>query len=500
VPPSSCGGAREDGIRAELQDQEKYPIQLISTVRLSLNELAPISTLPSELLERIFDSCVCWIYWFRKPDHCLAWTQVCTRWRRVALDSPRLWRYIDISHSHFAAEFLVRSRSAPICIVSHSAERFFIDSFHPHRGRLRSIDVILRFNDMQEFLSSVGPELPNLTSLYLALLPCSRNILYDVRIPSVRQLALDGVAVPWDFCSDLTHLSLRRLGEGFSPSVYQLGSILERSPQLECLQVENIFAAVSDRVPDFIVALPRLHKLTLFSQPPQFISYLLAGISIPSSAKLQLTCPSFDQISASIPRCTEHIQNLDTSTDVTILRLRRWSVQLLRQTSSPWSEDLSDTSLSITFLSPLPTPLFHSLRHSFDLSRLTGVELDAGVLGDVSMSTMEDLFAAMPCITTLRVALTELGMLLALLGKPVSSAPGGMLCPSLNRLSFSRPGDVWWAFAECWLQSVQTCVQDRMQHVPIRVLEFIRCQGISVQTVEPLAKFVENIIILDSFE
>ena len=59
---------------------------------------SPVDSMPIELLESIFDAYVRWLYARRLPENCPAWTQVCTRWRCVALRSVRLWQYIDLSH------------------------------------------------------------------------------------------------------------------------------------------------------------------------------------------------------------------------------------------------------------------------------------------------------------------------------------------------------------------------------------------------------------------
>ena len=217
-----------------------YPAASPSPTKSSIPAPSPVASMPNELLESIFDACVRWLYARRLPENCLAWTQVCTRWRCVALGSVRLWQYIDLSHARFAREFLIRSTFAPIFIMAHAPDKRFTGSLHPHAGRICSIDVVFRSHDMLHLLTDLGSVLPNLSALSLALQPGSQNLRCDMRINNVRRLALNGIAIPWDTCSNLTQLSLRGLGETFAPTISQLRSILDNSPELESFRTENV--------------------------------------------------------------------------------------------------------------------------------------------------------------------------------------------------------------------------------------------------------------------
>jgi hypothetical protein len=451
--------------------------------------------MPIELLERFFHACIRWLYARRLPENCLAWTQVCARWRCVALGSARLWQYIDLAHARFAQEFLTRSKFAPVFIMTHAPEKRFAGSLHLHAYRICSIDVVLHSNDMQHLLEDVACDLPNLSVLSLALQPGSHNTRCHIRINHVRRLALNGIAVSWDDCSNLTQLSLRGLGETFAPSLWQLCSILDQSPELESLRIENSAITVPfwAMMPGHsIIRLPSLRELVLFSQAPQFIHYLLTQFHIPPPAKLQLTCPSYSQLPELGRIFTESDKIVDTETRVAALRLRRWSVQLLRCASAPWSENYTDISASITFLSPWQTPQIHNFRHLIDVSRLKTLELDAVILDDIPTDAMQRLFTAMPCLHTLRVALNELAVLLAILDPATT---GGLLCPHLRVLSFSRSNDVWWSF-DRWLRTLLECVKNRaLRSARLKNLGFIRCHGINAHIVEPLRQFVDDVVV-----
>ena len=127
------------------------------------------------------------------------------------------------------------------------------------------------------------------------------------------------------------------------------------------------------------------------------------------------------------------------------------------------------------------------------MSRLKTLELDAVVLDDIPTNAMQNLLVAMPCLRTLRVALNELAVLLAILDPGIASE---VFCPDLTHLSFSRRNDVWWSFADRWLPGLLECVKNRtFGAARLNNLEFIRCHGINAQVVQPLIPFVNAVVV-----
>jgi hypothetical protein len=103
-------------IDAEIKSLEES----LQALRYRRNELAPISSLPTEVIEAIFSL-------LRvpdtsspstlsgKPDH-LRVAHVCHHWREIALNQPLFWSHIDATtvSSAGAVEILARARMAPL--------------------------------------------------------------------------------------------------------------------------------------------------------------------------------------------------------------------------------------------------------------------------------------------------------------------------------------------------------------------------------------------------
>jgi hypothetical protein len=93
-------------IDAEIKSLEESVRASVRTLRRRRNALAPISSLPIELIADIFSL-------LRLPDTSLAlpildvknkqlaWMRVahvCHQWREIALNTPLLWRHVDFAN------------------------------------------------------------------------------------------------------------------------------------------------------------------------------------------------------------------------------------------------------------------------------------------------------------------------------------------------------------------------------------------------------------------
>lgn len=109
--------------------------------RNSLFQIAPINALPDELLSHIFQLALMPHCSFRDiidplapielPTHAKSLSQVCSRWRRVTMDSPNryLWTHIDLALFHpFRGELVTRgaisaSRAKDMTLDAHIFEQ-----------------------------------------------------------------------------------------------------------------------------------------------------------------------------------------------------------------------------------------------------------------------------------------------------------------------------------------------------------------------------------------
>ena len=477
--------------------EEARILAALSSVRNKLNELVPISSLPAEILEHIFDFCVSWLYGHQKPKHCLAWTQVCFSWRRISFDSSRLWQRIDLCNSHYADQFLVRSKEAPLSVVSISPLKLTTDNLALHAGRLQSIDVFLFPDDMVHLFSSIGGGLMNLTRLSLKVAQTSSTLFLDISLPRVRRLALEYIAVPWDNCQDLTHLSLRGLDPESCPSVSQLHQLFSRSPYLESIRLENFVPKNIILDDDLTQPFPLLHleDMTISSEPFVIIA-ILSGVLISANTRLQLYFSFSKNLESMFPHGIPQMKighRLDAST----VRISRHSMRFILNETQQWSEDLSRCLFTISSASRIAIDVCNSIDHLLDASRITNLELNTGVLFDITNDDMHRLLASLTNVETLSMAFNDLEEIFKMLST-VQPAPFNLLCPRLLEVSFSKPADMWWQFGDRWLDALFDLARVRQHYLlPIHTFEFFQCHGVSHATVEKLQEIVPLVKITE---
>ena len=102
-------------IQKEIQAMEAA----IRALKVRHNSLNFISRLPAELLSWIFELLALsedTTPVGRKP-HCVGVSHVCSQWRHIALECPRLWTHIQCPlYPRWAMEMLKRSKMAPITV------------------------------------------------------------------------------------------------------------------------------------------------------------------------------------------------------------------------------------------------------------------------------------------------------------------------------------------------------------------------------------------------
>ncbi|KAF8652813.1 hypothetical protein AX16_004164 [Volvariella volvacea WC 439] len=485
--------------RAALLKKEAEIAVMLSEVRTGLNNLLPISQLPTDILEDIFAICVSWLYGNQKPKNRLAWTQVCRVWRQVSLDSARLWRCIDLSDSRLAREFLKRSKTSPISMISASPLKLYTDDLHPHAERLQSIDVFLFPDDMNDLFDSIGPNLSNLTDLSLRIPPVSASIRLDIPLPRVRRLNLEAVSLGWSACTSLTHLSLRGMISSFAPSISELQTIFSKSPHLEYIRLENIDSLSTEteegqhhHPPAEAIPLNNLQELIVFAKD-RVVTSILSSISFPPTTRLRLRFQDLHSFfSLRVPYDHHHHHHVPDSeayynnysntydhqkTTPCTLRLTRAGFHLLPHphpnTPKPWSEDPHDILVSV-FSSPSPPTasssssssspsLSHlSLRQSlssilaslsitlnalWSTIHITALELGADVLTpDMPKQDLESFLDSLPHLTTIRVCKNPIEGLISLLSAPdnehdasaeakISSLPHSTLTSMVDKTS-----------------------------------------------------------------
>ncbi|KAK7052172.1 F-box domain-containing protein [Favolaschia claudopus] len=226
----------------------------------------PVLTLPNEIVSEVF---LHFLPTYPEPPPFFGGlspttlTQICHRWRDIALTTPALWRAIDLRGftvewvALLAPVWLERSGCLPLSIRAAESE---LDDFAsifgvliPHRARWEQLDLKL---DDPEHLEVLDGPLPLLRTLSVYLAHCSDHPLLLQSLPCLRTVVLDdyerpSLILPW---SQLASLTLRCLYPA------ECVSILRQTQNLVHCNVK-IWAGQlpEDRLAD--LTLPRLETL-----------------------------------------------------------------------------------------------------------------------------------------------------------------------------------------------------------------------------------------------
>ncbi|ESK97878.1 hypothetical protein Moror_17307 [Moniliophthora roreri MCA 2997] len=286
--------------RSILLSEEAQLIEQLAIIRTKLNTLAPIAVLPPEILLHILSLCAQRTHPIMRQycRHVMAFTQVCRQWRSLALQTSKLWTTIDLCNTAYASTFLTRSKDAQIALVAISPLKSYGESIERHRNRISSIDAILFPDSMLALFRSIDADdvitLNNLTELNLRTPFIIGHVdLSCLQIPAVRRLSLEGVKVDWESCNGLISLRLCGLPITHAPTYHQLLGMLERSPFLEEVELEDAvpvdIESYKSRPP---ISLPYLSKMTIGSKKADVVRVFQGGIIVPSSTQVKIRCPA----------------------------------------------------------------------------------------------------------------------------------------------------------------------------------------------------------------
>jgi len=313
---------------------------LVQSLLSRRNSLAPISTLPPELLARIFRLLILgdldlarfgvpMEFWFKA-------THVCRHWRQVALDDSSLWARVTVteySSSDWVSEMLVRSRNAPLDInLMCEPNPRLLSKFPPHISRTRQLklcELRMHPSHSQRVKDICALEAPALEHFELGILARSpvafRQLagptLFKGQTPRLRRLILSQISIPWSLIprGQLTELKINLSRRTSTPNnsgpddSNQLIDLLINSPELKVLVLEfclpPVLSQVSRGQP---IHLPRLSHLRLGGSTPHVTS-LLSKLKLPSSAVLHLRCisesPSMHYDHQILPPIAAHFHN-----------------------------------------------------------------------------------------------------------------------------------------------------------------------------------------------
>ncbi|KAJ7909672.1 hypothetical protein B0H13DRAFT_2330127 [Mycena leptocephala] len=254
----------------------------------------PVLELPNEIVSDIFMHFLPFYHLFPPLIGLLSptlLTQICRRWREIALGTPALWSTITSYHPsidipfdlaiHAFDAWLKRSRCCPVSSRFDANESQmdvaeFLAMVVPHRARLEH----LKLSSWRSYLPILDGPMPLLRYLDLRLFDSSEAISCR-EMPLLRTVVLNddaafSVILPWAQLTSLTLLCV--YPEECVPILLQTSSLVHCKLEL--------FDSTNDQpTPD--ITLPCLESLTLFNPDRGSVDFLETLI-VPALCSLQI--------------------------------------------------------------------------------------------------------------------------------------------------------------------------------------------------------------------
>ena len=297
------------------------------------NSLAPISSLPTEVIVIIFSI-------LRlsnaplaggKRDH-LAWlrvTHVCHQWRLIALNNPLFWTHIDFTNITLAGvvEMLVRAEKAPLhleaWVTGHNRGHTQFNAFKKElQSRITNIcrleigaDAFFLRRTLKRLVSPAHTlESLSLTTQANYLLATSRpsipNTLFGGTAPQLSFLELHKCNIGWKspLLKGLRHLEIYAPSRRARPSLSVWLDALDEMPQLK----ELVLHSASPIAPPFplnierTVTLPSLTHLNISASSGD-CALALSHLVLPAITRLCITAKSVRSDGGDVPKFLRYV-------------------------------------------------------------------------------------------------------------------------------------------------------------------------------------------------
>ena len=266
-------------------------------------------TLPEEVMHEIFFACARFAVQ-GETEGSWSWVNVsyvCSSWRRIALQSQDLWRYIDFSHPKWHSITFGRAKTCPLHIQTTITDR--------NIGLLyRTLQLAHRIEDIH--LTAPIQHIYSLLAILTHPNPALQSLIVDVRIPQDRSAldVYDPPSFPTDGspllslkymelhsapfylltprCTYLTHFHLHDLPLTERPTLRYFLFMLEKLERLQYLTLDRAFPININfddtgdiRALGRRISLPRLRSISLGGSVTE-IANLLDSIMISPSVRI----------------------------------------------------------------------------------------------------------------------------------------------------------------------------------------------------------------------
>ena len=276
------------------------------------NDYASINRLPNEIISNIMELALVELIsissFYYLQNLCVL-TGISSRWRDVAIESPRLWAYLSSANTPELNEILLkRSKNAPLRVSVEYAMhndttlRAFVENVLTQAHRIKNFyyqDSPQRLTQLQGLFSvpapsletfEIDPEEPKYRAhslLALHLVEQTQEVmpqLFAAQAPNLKTLRLMQVSVPWDssiFGPILTCLVLGNQPHGVWPTMETWMNVLCRCNNLEELSISNFGIIPVPTVPDIpMVQLPYLSYMMARGIQHNIITNMISLIKV----------------------------------------------------------------------------------------------------------------------------------------------------------------------------------------------------------------------------
>jgi hypothetical protein len=289
----------------EVQQRVDRLLTELAPLRRIQNSYAPIIKLPPETVAYILSLCLplSWLLCDIGPASLktfVGYSQVCTKWRAVALETPYLWTLVPYGSSACTAKLLERAKGALLSVQVDAAmasnRRDLVEIMLKDMSRLRSLTISCSMEDadfIESFLAKPSPYLETLALYFdydsrkegcqlsllngtgqrlqeLSLYGCL-NLFREFQVPSLRSLILSG---QYNSSVDLPELIEK----------------LRDMPTLECLELKRadlFMSAISAEAEVHTTQLPSLRSLVADGKD-RCILHLLLSFETPALVHLDV--------------------------------------------------------------------------------------------------------------------------------------------------------------------------------------------------------------------
>ncbi|KAK7034724.1 hypothetical protein VNI00_012131 [Paramarasmius palmivorus] len=278
------------GWRSQMQEIDQKIAEDLDIIRerKSLrNSFAPVNSLPNEVLSQIFYHCTTgYTPVLTDPEDqwkrvgWISLTQVCRRWRSVALGTPSLYHTPDFEHPSLASEMLRRGKRTPLDITIYG--RYFedksldvVEQYLDHIDHTTNLVWLCQGNEkLSEVLSEVRCPAPILRTLNIEGLEGGEFILSDEflggKAPNLTHLDLEFCVISWTspIFNQLRHLTCLSIDLDAEtsielPTAEELLAVLANLLSLRKLRLKRVIPSDSENFTGEPVHLPYLNTLSL---------------------------------------------------------------------------------------------------------------------------------------------------------------------------------------------------------------------------------------------